>query len=173
MTRRGETRVSRTPMRNIMARKKTKTKKKPMAAQLKAALPSCVDGSLERPCFSRTTSARSESLVPSVCTASVAAREEQSIASFVLVFISGISLGGTRHPQVLEFWNHVKGVGGHADCVCELIDSLGRNVAEKLSCDSNVRDSGRVKPHQPRTGGIRRHRIICQDNSVEWPWMSS
>src|SRR5260370_9753534 len=35
-------------MRNIMARKKTKTKNNPISALLKAALPSSVDGSLRR-----------------------------------------------------------------------------------------------------------------------------
>src|SRR5207248_7511155 len=38
--------------------------------------------------------------------------------------------------------------------------------------DSDVRNSSRVKSHQPRTAGIRRHRVIGQDNSVERPRMS-
>ena len=73
---------------------------------------------------------------------------------------------------MLKFRDYLKRIGWRAHCLRDLIDPSGRGVTEKLRSDSNVRDPGRVKSHQPRTGGIRRHRIIGQDKSVEWPRMS-
>jgi len=58
---------------------------------------------------------------------------------------------------MLKFRDYFEWVGGRADCLRDLVDSLITHVAEKLRSDSDVRDSGRVKSHQPRAGGIRRH----------------
>jgi len=68
--------------------------------------------------------------------------EGKSAAFFVLAFISGISLGGTCHAQVLKFQDNLERVGWRAHRLCDLVDSLHRGVAEKLGSDSDVRDSG-------------------------------
>jgi len=49
-------------------------------------------------------------------------------------------------------------VGWRAHRLCDLVDFAPQRRCEKLGSDSDVRDSGRVKSHEPCASGIRRHR---------------
>jgi hypothetical protein len=71
--------------------------------------------------------------------------------------------------QVFELGDRPKGSYKGRNRFCKLVHSCVRRIPEKLCRGPNVHDLLRVEPHESGACGVCGHRVVGENDSIEWP----